>query len=196
MTRLIDRARKRHEEQMAKRAATESAPPVAPQDPVLSQPFTRKIQTGGATAAAVATVAALPIKETIPVKLTDLHVRPGYERHPSEFSGPAWDEFVASIAVSKGNVQPIDVRRVRGGHTLYQIIAGERRFRALTQLEIPFAICAVRDLDEERADFIHDTENAKRADKSPFSLAMQLSVMHKSGRYANQVDLAEKAWPR
>ena len=194
MSSLSDRAKKRHDAQMSKQAeeATHPVPSTSAPSTPAAEDITPKLQRGGATAAATATMAALPIRETIPVKLTDLHVRPGYERHPSEFSGVAWDEFVASIAVSKGNVQPIDVRQVRGGATLYQIIAGERRFRALTQLEIPFAICAVRDLDEERADFIHDTENAKRADKSPFSLAMQLSVMLKSGRYADQKDLADK----
>ena len=194
MSILSERARKRHDEQMKREGSAQQADdhPVAaaPGLPPVGKPITEKVQRGGAAGAAAATVAAIPIRETIPVKLSDLHIRPGFERHPSEFAGPLWDSFVSSIASSKGNIQPIDVRIVRGGQTPYQIIAGERRYRAHLQLEIPTVLCAVREIDEERADFIHDTENAKRADKSPFSLAMQLSVMMKSGRYESQTALA------
>lgn len=192
MSILTERARRRHEQQMKKEGQTPQAEAdVSGSTPIpAGAAITDKVQRGGAAGAAAATIAAIPIRETIPVKLADLHIRPGYERHPSEFAGAEWEDFVASIASSKGNIQPIDVRLVRGGKTPYQIIAGERRFRAHLQLGLATILCAVRDLDEERADFIHDTENAKRADKSPFSLAMQLSVMMRSGRYESQADMA------
>ena len=194
MSILTERARRRHELQMKKegQGAEPAAEVTAASASTAAPSISEKVQRGGAAGAAAATIAAIPIRETIPVKLTDLHIRPGYERHPSEFNGPAWEDFVASVASSKGNLQPIDVRLVRGGKTPYQIIAGERRYRAHLQLGLPTVLCAVRELDEERADFIHDTENAKRADKSPFSLAMQLSVMMKSGRYESQADLASR----
>lgn len=194
MSILTERARRRHELQMKKEGqAPQVDVPVQVATPApAGAGITEKVQRGGAAGAAAATIAAIPIRETIPVKVTDLHIRPGFERHPSEFAGPEWESFVASVASSKGNVQPIDVRLVRGGKTPYQIIAGERRYRAHLQLGLPTVLCAVRELDEERADFIHDTENAKRADKSPFSLAMQLSVMMKSGRYSSQSDLATR----
>lgn len=190
MSSLRDRAMKRHEAQLAKQSSTSPST----QEPTSGDAatITPKLQRAGATAALEYTVSQLPISATMPVKLDALHVRPGYERHPSEFQGPEWEAFVASIAGTKGNLQPIDVREVRGAPTLYQIIAGERRFRAMTQLGLKSAICAVREVDEDRADLIHDTENAQRADKKPFSLAMQLSVMMKSGRYKTQDELSTK----
>ncbi|SDE05295.1 ParB/RepB/Spo0J family partition protein [Aquimonas voraii] len=155
-------------------------------------PISPKVQTAGPAAMLKAAIEQLPVKATMPIAVTTLHVRPGYERHPDEFAGPEWEAFVASIETSKGNLQPIDVREVRGGPTLYQVIAGERRFRALLQLGHKTALCAVREVDDAMADFIHDTENAKRADKSPYSLALQLVKMMESGRYGSQKELAER----
>jgi ParB-like chromosome segregation protein Spo0J len=123
---------------------------------------------------------------------------------PSEFA-----ELVESIRRSNGNDRPIEVRLIRGpGDASFEIIAGHRRFRALQLLNqesreaheadpekhpyIRFgqAYVAVVDVDDEAADRRHEEENAKRSAKRPFSLAMQLSAMMRSGRYATQEELA------
>lgn len=157
-----------------------------------SGPISPKVQSAGPAAMLKSSIESLPIRGTMALPINQLHVRPGYERHPDEFSGPEWESFVASIETSKGNLQPIDVREVRGGSTLYQVIAGERRFRALQQLGYKTALCAIREVDDAMADFIHDTENAKRADKTPYSLALQLVKMMESERYASQKELADR----
>lgn len=168
-------------------------------------------QTKGASEAAARTASAAPIKETIGIDLADLHVRPGYERDAGEFDGKEFQELVDSIRAHGGNHQPIDVRQVRGPQhpTLYQIVAGERRFRALMRLNeesrqahkqdpenhnelFKTALCSVREIDDATADRIHDEENAKRAAKRPYSLAKQLSTMMASGRYSTASELADR----
>lgn len=168
-------------------------------------------QTKGAMGAIEQTLALIPVKQVVLISLKELHVRPGYERDPREFEDPEFLDLVESIRATGGNTQPIDVREVRGaGHpTLYQIVAGERRFMALSRLNdeskkaheadpsLPkerfnAALCNVRVLDDDRADQIHDLENAKRAAKRPFSLAKQLVTMMASGRYASQTELADR----
>lgn len=218
MSKLSDRAAKRAAE-FASRAAASPEPSASLNDAAASPatlasrilPVASPRQTKGASEAVAFTIASAPIKQTIAINLTDLHVRPGYERDPGEFDGPEFQELVDSIRSHGLNHQPIDVRQVRGPQhpTLYQIIAGERRFRALMLLNdeskkaseldpvhnrVAFrtALCAVREIDDQTADRIHDEENAKRAAKRPFSLAKQLSTMMKSGRYSSQADLAQK----
>lgn len=188
MTSLRDRALAKHQANNARLAAAG----VVPETGVpASGPISPKVQSAGPAAMLKASIEALPIRGTMALPINQLHVRSGYERHPDEFAGKEWESFVASIEMSKGNLQPIDVREVRGGPTLYQIIAGERRFRALQQLGHKTALCAIREVDDGMADFIHDTENAKRADKTPFSLALQLVKMMASGRYGTQKELAD-----
>lgn len=186
----------------------EGAPPARSQIPAVVRP---PKQTKGAMAAIDQTLALIPVKQVLLISLKELHVRPGYERDPSEFQDPEFFELVDSIRNTGGNTQPIDVREVRGaGHpTLYQIVTGERRVMALRLLNeeskkahaadpslpkerFTQALCNVRVLDEDMADQIHDLENAKRASKRPFSLAKQFSTMMKSGRYPTHTALAER----
>ena len=182
-------------------------PPRSVIPPVIRPPK----QTKGAMGAIEQTLALIPVKQVVLISLKELHVRPGYERDPREFDDPEFHELVESIRATGGNTQPIDVREVRGsGHpTLYQIIAGERRFMALSLLNeeskkaheadptqpkerFNAALCNVRVLDDDRADQIHDLENAKRAAKRPFSLAKQFVTMMSSGRYSTQTELADR----
>ena len=96
------------------------------------------------------------------VKLCDIH-RP--KKQPRRYFDPiALQELVASIKLH-GILQPLLVRPVsRGG---YELVAGERRYRAATEaglLEVPVI---VKKLDDESAWAISLIENLQRSDLNP-----------------------------
>lgn len=77
-------------------------------------------------------------------------------------------ELAASIA-AHGLAQPITVRPLGAG---YQIVAGERRFRAMSQvLQWATVPAIVRDLNDEQASAIMLAENTSRADLDPIEEA-------------------------
>lgn len=83
------------------------------------------------------------------------------------FDPPALAELAQSIA-QHGLAQPITVRPV-GRH--FEIVAGERRFRAVQMLGWPTIPAIVRDLTDEQAAAIMLVENTGRADLSPIEEA-------------------------
>src|SRR5687767_8966922 len=76
----------------------------------------------------------------------------------------ALDELAASIRQS-GIVQPILVRRLSTGR--FQIIAGERRWRAAQQLGLTRVPVTVRDVPDERLLEMALVENIQREELSP-----------------------------
>lgn len=85
------------------------------------------------------------------------------------FDAEALEELAASIE-RDGLAQPPTVRRLDDG--AYQIVAGERRFRAMTEIlgwaEIP---AIVRELDDRAASAIMLAENLSRVDLDPVAEA-------------------------
>ena len=77
-------------------------------------------------------------------------------------------ELAASIRES-GMVQPILVRRVGGR---YQIIAGERRWRAAQQLGLARVPVTIRDVPDARLLELALVENIQRAELSPLEEAL------------------------
>lgn len=78
------------------------------------------------------------------------------------------DEALAELAESirrNGLAQPITVRPA--GHGEYEIIAGERRFRAHQLIEAATIRCLVVDYDDEQASTIMLLENVNRVDLTP-----------------------------
>ncbi len=79
-------------------------------------------------------------------------------------------ELAASIA-EHGLAQPITVRPI-AGEQKYEIVAGERRFRAISEvLGWETAPCIVRQLNDEEASAIMLAENTSRVDLDPISEA-------------------------
>jgi ParB family chromosome partitioning protein len=95
-----------------------------------------------------------------------------------EFDGEEQRNLVTSIKKS-GIIQPIVVRRLENG---YEIIAGERRWRAAQEAglkEVPIIIREAQDLDMAEISLI---ENIQRADLNPIEEAEAfLTLMEKFG---------------
>jgi len=123
----------------------------------------------GESASAAASAAAQPPQRgqrTIPVG----DIVPGRFQPRREFAPEALQELAASIR-AQGVLQPVVVRKAGGSAAPFELVAGERRWRAaqLAQLhEIP---AIVRDLSDDEALEIGLVENLQRQDLGPIEEA-------------------------
>ncbi len=106
--------------------------------------------------------------QTAPTTLPIQKLEPNPDQPRREFDGEALAELADSIA-QHGLIQPITVRALDTGY--YQIIAGERRWRACRQaglLEVPVNIL---DVDDRTAAQLALIENLQREDLTPLEEA-------------------------
>jgi ParB family transcriptional regulator, chromosome partitioning protein len=89
------------------------------------------------------------------------------------FQDSRLEELAQSIRAN-GIIQPLVVRYV-DGH--YQLVAGERRWRAAKLAELPFVPVVVRDIPDDRLLEITLIENIQREDLSPMETASAFSRM-------------------
>jgi ParB family transcriptional regulator, chromosome partitioning protein len=85
----------------------------------------------------------------------------------SRFREEPLEELARSIRVS-GIVQPLVVRRIGNR---FQLIAGERRWRAAQRAELPRVPVIIRDVPEEKALEMTLVENLQREDLNPLEQA-------------------------
>jgi len=90
------------------------------------------------------------------------------EPHPDQprrrFDEAALDELAASIA-ARGVIQPVVVRPIGNGR--YQLVAGERRWRAAQKARLHEMPALVRDLSEREVMALALIENLQRQDLNP-----------------------------
>lgn len=92
-------------------------------------------------------------------------------------------ELARSIA-EKGLIQPILVRpHQNGGGVKYEIVAGERRFRACGLANIETIACTVRELDDVQVLELQTIENLQRDDLHPLEEAEGYAALMKQGGY-------------
>ena len=110
-----------------------------------------------------------PAEELRQLPLDDL--RPGKHQPRRAFDSEALEELANSIA-AQGVIQPIVVRPAENGR--YEIVAGERRWRAAKIAGLATVPAVVRDLDERGAMAVALVENIQRADLNPLEEAEAL----------------------
>ena len=113
------------------------------------------------TASANAEPATLPV---------DLLQRGRYQPR-RDFNAEALEELASSIR-AQGLIQPVVVRPVAGGR--YEIIAGERRWRAAQMAGLQDIPAIVRDVPDEAAIAMALIENIQRADLNAIEEAVAL----------------------
>jgi ParB family chromosome partitioning protein len=90
------------------------------------------------------------------------------EPHPEQprrrFDEAALEELAVSIA-ERGVIQPVIVRPLAGGR--YQLVAGERRWRAAQKAQLHEIPALIRDLDERDVAALALIENIQREDLNP-----------------------------
>ena len=122
-----------------------------------------------------------PIGQLIPIE--DLDANP---HQPRQAMGDL-TELIASIR-EKGILEPILVRPQDGR---FQIIAGERRYRAACEVGLGEIPCIVRQASDAEVMEIALVENLQRRDLSPFEEADGLRTLAESYGYTHE-KMAEK----
>jgi ParB family transcriptional regulator, chromosome partitioning protein len=101
----------------------------------------------------------------VEVPIDQIEVNPNQPRKVFDFT--ALDELAASIK-SSGVIQPIIVRRIGGA---YQLIAGERRWRAARQAGLDRIPAIVREATDAQSIELALVENLLREDLNPIEAA-------------------------
>jgi len=101
---------------------------------------------------------------------------PGKYQPRKDMSDEALEELSLSIQ-SQGIIQPIVVRLINNetnGSSLYEIIAGERRWRAAQLAQLTEVPCLIKDVPDESAVAIALIENIQREDLNAMEEAIAL----------------------
>ena len=111
-------------------------------------------------------------------------------RNPRKSFGPSdLDDLTASVR-EKGVVQPILVRPVSGSADLYEIVAGERRWRAAQRAGLHDVPVIVRELSDKESLELAIIENVQRQDLNALEEAVGYQQLIDEYKYS-QSELAE-----
>ena len=116
-------------------------------------------------------------------QLSIKQLRPGQYQPRRQFEQTALLELAASIQ-SAGLIQPIIVRPIGGNH--YEIIAGERRWRAAQLAKLDYVNCLVNHYSDEQAIAATTIENINRVDLNPIEEAQAYQRMTHEFRYTHE----------
>ena len=122
----------------------------------------------GEPVAEAAPVSGEPPRGVTLLPVEALKPNPGQPR--KIFTKDQLDELTASIR-DKGVLQPILVRPMAGQPDLYQIVAGERRWRAAQAARLTEVPVVVREMDDAEVFEVAIIENVQRADLNPIEEA-------------------------
>ncbi|MCF2831815.1 ParB/RepB/Spo0J family partition protein, partial [Pseudoalteromonas sp. DL2-H6] len=123
---------------------------------------------------AVATVSEAPAESAVEQELQRLPIewlKPGKYQPRKDMSEQALEELASSIR-SQGILQPIVVRKVTTQS--FEIIAGERRWRAAQLAKQDTVPCLIKDVPDEAAVAIALIENIQREDLNAMEEAIAL----------------------
>ena len=111
-----------------------------------------------------------PIQENSPYKLLPIHkVEPNPDQPRRDFDEEELEALSESISVH-GIIQPLTVRELSSG--FYQIIAGERRWRAARMAGLSEVPVVIMEADDRKAMELALIENLQRQDLNPVEEAM------------------------
>ena len=111
-----------------------------------------------------------------PVRLNLLDIEPNKEQARKQFDDAALSELADSIA-QHGVLQPLIVRPIIGGG--YQLIAGERRWRASRLAGLTQVPVVIKELSDTEAAVISLIENLQREDLNPVEEAFGFASLMK-----------------
>lgn len=100
---------------------------------------------------------------------------------------PAFEDLVESVR-TKGVLQPLMVRPVEDH---FEIVFGERRFRAACEAELATVPCQVRELSEAEALHLTIAENAHREDLTPLEELRSVEFVLEQPGYTLEMAAAE-----
>src|SRR5438045_360901 len=96
---------------------------------------------------------AVPLSHLVPSRRNPRKVKPSREAH----------QRLVALIRSQGLLQPLVVRQIEGKGKRYEVVAGDRRLRALREIHKgngdPKILCVLRDVDAVTADAMSLGEN-------------------------------------
>jgi ParB family transcriptional regulator, chromosome partitioning protein len=116
-------------------------------------------------------------------------LRPNPRNPRRNFPEAELDELASSIR-SKGLIQPIVVRRIQGQASHFEIIAGERRWRAAQRASLPEVPIVLVEADDRTSLELAIIENVQRSDLNPIEEAIGYQSLIDEYKYS-QSDLAQ-----
>ncbi|MBY8976405.1 ParB/RepB/Spo0J family partition protein [Rhodobacteraceae bacterium NNCM2] len=119
--------------------------------------------------------------QTLPIDL--IHPNPGQPRR--DFNEQDLEELAESIR-AKGVIQPVILRRDPADDRRYQIVAGERRWRAAQRAGLHELPVVVRDLDDRDVLELAIIENIQRADLNPVEEALGYNQLIEKFQYTQE----------
>ncbi len=143
-----------------------------------TQPASAKLSSGDAVSQTETGNNAL---REIPVDV----IQRGRFQPRRDFEPEALQELADSISV-QGIMQPIVVRPVTAGEVKYEIIAGERRWRAAQLASLESVPAVIRDVPDEAAIAMALIENIQREDLNPMEEAVALSRLQQEFDFTQQ----------
>lgn len=118
---------------------------------------------------------AFPGARLIPLK----DIRPDPSQPRKKFDQEKLDELAQSVK-SQGIIEPITVRFIEND-ACYQIVTGERRFRAAQTARLTEVPCIVKELNDQEVLTFQIIENLQREELSPVDEAVALKKLLGSG---------------
>jgi ParB family chromosome partitioning protein len=98
---------------------------------------------------------------------------------------------LAKTILEHGIRQPLTVLRIESERPSFEVVSGERRFRAAKQLGLKKVPCIIID-DAKKAEEIALVENVQRSDLHPIELARSLKSLVDVRGWGGQKELSEK----
>jgi ParB family chromosome partitioning protein len=112
----------------------------------------------------------------VPIEL----IRPGFYQTRRNFKPRALRELSVSMAATGSNITPLIVRPIKFG-VGFEIIAGERRWRAAQMAGMDSLICCVGSFSDDQALYISGADNLQREDLNPIEEAESYDLMIQTG---------------
>lgn len=136
----------------------------ADQQPVTSDPVEKQIQDKSVE----------PGDAVVYIAIHD--IKPNANQPRKVFNEEKIEELSKSIT-EHGIIQPLVVRKAEGG---YEIVAGERRWRAARKANLKEVPCLIREFSDEENMLVAIIENMQREDLNPIEEAEGLNQMIKT----------------
>ncbi len=121
-------------------------------------------------------------------------IEPNAKQPRQRFDQASLDSLAASIAAS-GLMQPVMVRPAGAGG-LYELVAGERRWRAAQQAGLATIPCLVREVDDQAAAELGLIENLQREDLDAIELAEAFEALQAEYGLTHQEIADRVGWSR
>lgn len=136
----------------------------------------------GETSQTQATSASIEADEDRVLYIDINDIKPNKDQPRKTFNEEKLKDLANSIK-ENGVIQPLIIRKAQNG---YELVAGERRWRAARIAEIKKVPCIIRDFDEKQNMIVAIIENMQRENLDPIEEALGLNEMIKRFEFTQE----------